>query len=94
MWGATSGSLAETAFRPDTGLLIAGIDAATSAANTRHVTTEAYYHSLRAITERWVYDASVIKLREAQSQRYMCRSEPVPGFARRRFGRRSSAEIS
>jgi outer membrane receptor protein involved in Fe transport len=66
MWGATSGSLAETEFRPDTGLLIAGIDAATSAANARHTTTEAYYHSLRSITERWVYDASAIKLREAR----------------------------
>jgi len=66
MWGATSGVLAETSFRPDSGLLIAGIDAATGNVNARHVTTEAYYHSLRAITERWVYDASVIKLREAR----------------------------
>jgi hypothetical protein len=64
MMGATSGTLAETAFRPDTGLLISGIDVATGKANTQHVTTEAYYHSLAAIQERWVYDASVVKLRD------------------------------
>jgi TonB-dependent SusC/RagA subfamily outer membrane receptor len=62
--GATSGTLAETAFRPDTGLLISGIDVASGKANTQHVTTEAYYHSLAAIQERWVYDASVVKLRD------------------------------
>jgi TonB-dependent SusC/RagA subfamily outer membrane receptor len=65
-WGATSGSLDETAFRPDTGLLIAGVDAATGNANTQHVTTEDYYHALRAIPERWVYSANVVKLREAR----------------------------
>lgn len=64
MMGATSGTLAETAFRPDTGLLISGVDVATGKANTQHVTTEAYYHSLAAIQERWVYDASVVKLRD------------------------------
>jgi hypothetical protein len=31
------------------------------------VTTEAYYHSLGAIAERWVYDASYVKLREARA---------------------------
>jgi len=65
-WGATSGSLEETSFRPDTGMLIAGVDAATGNANTQHVTTEDYYHALRAIPERWVYDGNVIKLREAR----------------------------
>ena len=65
--GAYAGVLAETAFRPDTGLLIAGTDAATGQANTVHVTTEAYYHSLGAIAERWVYDASFVKLREARA---------------------------
>jgi hypothetical protein len=79
LWGATSGSLAETAFRPDTGLLITGIDAATGAANTKHVTTEDYYHALRAIPERWVYDANVVKLREARlSATFPLHS--VPGF--------------
>src|SRR6185503_16653901 len=60
-WGVTSGSFDETAFRPDTGLLIAGVDAVTGNANTQHVTTEDYYHALRAIPERWVYDANVAK---------------------------------
>ena len=66
MAGAFAGVLAETAFRPDTGLLIAGLDVATGGRNTVHVSTEDYYHSLGAITERWVYDASFVKLREAR----------------------------
>jgi hypothetical protein len=65
--GAWAGTLAETSFRPDTGLLIAGTDVATGNANTVHVTTEDYYHSLGAIGERWVYDASFVKLREARA---------------------------
>jgi hypothetical protein len=65
--GAYAGTLAETSFRPDTGLLIAGTDVATGNANTVHVTTEDYYHSLGAIGERWVYDASFVKLREARA---------------------------
>lgn len=66
MAGGYAGVLAETGFRPDTGLLIAGTNAATGAANTTHVTTEDYYHALGAIAERWVYDASFVKLREAR----------------------------
>jgi TonB-dependent SusC/RagA subfamily outer membrane receptor len=62
-----AGVSAETAFRPDTGLLIAGTDVATGAPNTVHVTTEDYYHSLGAIGEAWVYDASFVKLREARA---------------------------
>jgi hypothetical protein len=62
--GATSGTLAETAFRPDSGLLIAGVDSATGAPNTVHVSTESYYRALGDIAERWVYDASYLKLRE------------------------------
>jgi hypothetical protein len=65
--GAFAGVLAETAFRPDTGLLITGTDVATGQANAVHVTTEAYYHSLGAIAERWMYDASFVKLREARA---------------------------
>ena len=65
--GAYAGVLAETSFRPDTGLLIGGIDVATGAANTVHVSTEGYYHALGAIAERWVYDASFVKLREARA---------------------------
>jgi hypothetical protein len=65
--GAYAGVLAETSFRPDTGLLIAGIDVATGAANTLHVSTEGYYHALGAVAERWVYDAGFVKLREARA---------------------------
>ncbi|HEX5972668.1 MAG TPA: TonB-dependent receptor plug domain-containing protein, partial [Gemmatimonadaceae bacterium] len=65
--GAYAGTLAETSFRPDTGLLIPGTDVATGNANTVHVSTEDYYHSLGAIGERWVYDASFVKLREARA---------------------------
>jgi hypothetical protein len=61
-----SGNLAETAVRPDTGLLIAGTDLATGSANTVHVSTEDYYRALGAIAERWMYDASFVKLREAR----------------------------
>ena len=64
LFGVTSGSYAETAFRPDSGLLIAGIDAATGKANTQRVTAEDYYHSLASIQEAWVYDASFVKLRD------------------------------
>ena len=62
--GAVTGAYAETSFRPDTGLLITGVDAVTGTANTTHVSTEDYYHALGAIPERWIYDASFVKLRE------------------------------
>ena len=65
--GAVAGTLQETAFRPDTGLLIEGIDVATGIANAVHVSVEQYYRSLAAIGERWVYDASFVKLREARA---------------------------
>ena len=65
--GAYSGVLLETAFRPDTGLLIAGLDVVTGIKNTVHVTTEDYFHSLGGITERWIYDASFVKLRDARA---------------------------
>lgn len=64
--GAYAGVLEETSFRPDTGLLIAGVDATTGKPNAVHVSTEDYYHSLGAITERWIYDATFVKLREAR----------------------------
>jgi hypothetical protein len=64
MWGAYSGTLAETEFRPDTGLLVQGFDLVTGSANTVHVSTEDYYRALGGIAERWVYDASFVKLRE------------------------------
>jgi outer membrane receptor protein involved in Fe transport len=66
MWGNYAGILKETEFRPDTGLLIAGINASTGAANTVHTRTEDYYHALYPIQEPWIYDASFWKLREAR----------------------------
>jgi TonB-dependent SusC/RagA subfamily outer membrane receptor len=66
MAAGVAGVSAETSFRPDTGLLIAGTDVVTGAPNTVHVTTEDYYHSLAAIGEPWVYSASFVKLREAR----------------------------
>ena len=66
MWGSYAGILANTEFRPDTGLLIKGIDAATGQPNTTHVRAEDYWHSLYNIQEAWIYDASFVKLREAR----------------------------
>jgi hypothetical protein len=66
MWGSYAGVLAETAFRPDSGLLVEGIDLATGNQNTTNVSTEAYFHALGSITEPWVYDAGFMKLREAR----------------------------
>ncbi|HTR78701.1 MAG TPA: hypothetical protein VMH39_11345, partial [Gemmatimonadaceae bacterium] len=66
LWGGYSGTLAATAYRPDSGLLIAGIDAATGKPNTQHVTTQDYYHALGAIPEAWVYSATFAKLREVR----------------------------
>jgi len=64
--GAISGTLTETVVRPDSGLLIAGVDIATGQPNAVHVSTEDYYHALGNIGERWIYDASFVKLREAR----------------------------
>jgi hypothetical protein len=71
MWGSYAGILANTEFRPDSGLLIQGINRGANTAgsgtpNTRHVRTEDYYHSLYSIQEAWIYDASFVKLREAR----------------------------
>ena len=66
LWGSYAGNLIETAFRPDSGLLIAGVDAATKKANATHVSTQNYYHALAAIQEPWVYDATYFKLRETR----------------------------
>jgi outer membrane receptor protein involved in Fe transport len=71
MWGSYSGVLANTASRPDSGLLITGINRGSNAAgagtaNTVHVRTEDYYHSLYPIQEPWIYDATFVKLREAR----------------------------
>src|SRR5205823_3305628 len=71
MWGMYAGILKGTEFRPDTGLLIKGINRGTNTPgggtpNTKHVRTEDYYHSLYPIQEPWIYDASFVKLREAR----------------------------
>jgi len=65
MWGSYAGVLSSTAFRPDTGLLIKGINPSGNP-NTTHVRTEDYFHSLYPIQEAWIYDASFVKLREAR----------------------------
>jgi TonB-dependent SusC/RagA subfamily outer membrane receptor len=64
--GDVAGTLAETAVRPDSGLLVAGLDVTTHRANTQRVSTEDYYHALGRIQEPWVYSASFWKLREAR----------------------------
>ncbi len=66
MWGSYAGVLANTAYRPDSGLLIRGIDKSTGKENTVHVRAEDYWHSLYPIQEAWIYDASFVKLREAR----------------------------
>jgi TonB-linked SusC/RagA family outer membrane protein len=48
----------------DPGLVVEGIDVATGLANTDTITAENYYHGLFGYTERYVYDASYVKLRE------------------------------
>lgn len=62
MWASYSGQLKETENR-DQPLLIAGVNADGSA-NTTKVSVQDYYHSLWPIQERWVFDASFVKLRE------------------------------
>jgi TonB-dependent SusC/RagA subfamily outer membrane receptor len=62
--GAVAGSFVETASRPDSGILISGIDIATGEPNTTHVSTEAYYHALGAVQEPWIHSATFFKLRE------------------------------
>jgi TonB-linked SusC/RagA family outer membrane protein len=65
MWGAYAGILKETENRVRD-MIVPGIDANTGVANDVKVSTEDYYHSLYLIQERWVYDASFIKLREVR----------------------------
>lgn len=63
MWGAYAGVLKETEDRPASGILVPGVNAA-GTPNTTRTSVEGYYHSLWPISERWVYDASFVKLRE------------------------------
>jgi TonB-linked SusC/RagA family outer membrane protein len=48
----------------DPGVVVSGIDVATGKPNTTVITAEEYYHGLFGYTERYVYDASYVKLRE------------------------------
>ena len=48
----------------DPGIVVEGIDVATGKPNTTTITAEEYYHGLFGYTERYVYDASYVKLRE------------------------------
>lgn len=66
MWGTYSGTLAATAVRPDSGLLIAGRDVVSGTANIQHVTAQDYYHAIGSIQEPWVSSATYAKLREAR----------------------------
>jgi hypothetical protein len=50
----------------DPGIVVEGIDVATGQPNTRNITAERYYHGLFGFTERYVYDASYVKLREVR----------------------------
>jgi len=69
MFGEYAGVLAETTKGRendwnDPGVVVQGIDVATGQPNTTAITAEEYYHGLFAYTERYVYDASYVKLRE------------------------------
>jgi len=48
----------------DPGIVVEGIDVATGKPNTQSITAEEYFHGLFGYTERYVYDASYVKLRE------------------------------
>jgi len=50
----------------DPGILVDGIDDVTGQPNTKVVTAEQYYHNLFSDTQRFVYDASYVKLREVR----------------------------
>jgi TonB-linked SusC/RagA family outer membrane protein len=54
----------ENACIDDPGVLVEGIDVATDLPNTTRITAEEYYHGLFGYTERYVYDAGYVKLRE------------------------------
>jgi hypothetical protein len=48
----------------DPGVLFEGVDVVTGTANTIRVNAETYFHGLFRFTERYLYDASYVKLRE------------------------------
>jgi TonB-dependent SusC/RagA subfamily outer membrane receptor len=79
MWGSYAGVLDATAFRPDSGLLIDGVDPS-GKPNSTNVSAQAYYHALGSIVEPWVYDATVVKLRDVRLA-YTIPMTSVPGFS-------------
>ncbi|MCL5128969.1 SusC/RagA family TonB-linked outer membrane protein [Algibacter sp. L4_22] len=64
--GNVGGQLAETAYRPDAGIIAQGVNQNTGLANTTAVTAESYYRQFydRNHEENNVYDASFLKLRQ------------------------------
>ncbi|WP_334056756.1 SusC/RagA family TonB-linked outer membrane protein [Polaribacter sp. P097] len=64
--GNVGGQLAETAFRPDAGIVAQGVNVNTGLPNTVAVTAESYYRQFydRNHEENNVYDASFLKLRQ------------------------------
>jgi TonB-linked SusC/RagA family outer membrane protein len=69
MFGEYAGVLANTVRGRevdwnDPGIVVEGIDVDTGQPNTTAITAENYYHGLFGFTERYVYDAGYVKLRE------------------------------
>ncbi|WP_299059812.1 SusC/RagA family TonB-linked outer membrane protein [uncultured Polaribacter sp.] len=64
--GNVGGQLAETAFRPDAGIIAQGVNVNTGQPNTVAVSPESYYRQFydRNHEENNVYDASFLKLRQ------------------------------
>jgi TonB-linked SusC/RagA family outer membrane protein len=91
MFGEYAGVLANTVHGrendwDDPGVLVDGIDVATGQKNTTRITAEEYYHGLFAYTERYVYDAGYVKLREVRV------SYNLPGsWANKFFGARAAS---
>lgn len=79
LWGSSAGTLSSTLVGRDTGLVVPGVDSATRTANTVNVSAEDYFHSLAAIQEPWVYDASFAKLRQARLS-YQLPLRFLPGY--------------
>ena len=50
----------------DPGVVVKGIDDVTGQPNTTAIIAEQYYHNLFGYTERYVYDAGYVKLREVR----------------------------
>ena len=89
LWGSYAGTLSSTLVgdrdaseNPVTladSLVIAGVDSASGLANATRVSAEQYFHALGEITEPWVYDASVARLRLVQLS-YSLPMRMVPGL--------------